>query len=304
MPTPVRDSETEMIIKGVKIFAGIVVGVFLLIIFFSCFYQIQSGQEGVLLTFGKASPAAQTATNGFLGGLHLKMPIVQSVAKFDVRTQKYGADATQNTLESAASSDMQQVKMRLTVNYHLASGKTPEIYTNLGAGYQDTVIVPTVHEAVKAVTAKYKAVDLIGKRDEVSGEMKNLLIEKLRPYNIVVEQVSITDFDFGDQFNAAIEAKVTAEQQKQKADNDLERIRVEADQVRTAADGQRDAAIATATGEAARVRLVQEELSKSPQYVEYIKATKWNGQYPQFYMVGGNSPNLLMQLPAVIANNS
>ena len=290
-----EDINVGKIIKYVVLGAVALVAI---IVLFSTFYTVESGTEGVLLTWDKAESAA-------IGpGPHFKIPIAQRVVAFDRRTQKYGADASSNTLESAASSDMQQVKMRLTVNYHLSQGTAPQIFSNIGAGYQDIVIVPTVHEAVKATTAKYKAVDLIGKRDEVSGEMKNLLIEKLKPYNIVVEQVSITDFDFGEQFNAAIEAKVTAEQQKQKADNDLQRIEVEAKQVKIAAEGQRDAAIAQATGEAMRVKLVQEELSRSPQYVEYIKATKWDGKYPQFYMTGGSSPNLLMQLPAITSTTN
>jgi prohibitin 2 len=287
-------NEDEMNVgKIVKYIILGVVAIAILIVVFSTFYTVESGTEGVLLTWDKAESAA-------IGpGPHFKIPIAQRVVAFDMRTQKYGADASTNTLESAASSDMQQVKMRLTVNYHLSQGTAPQIFSNIGAGYQDIVIVPTVHEAVKATTAKYKAVDLIGKRDEVSGEMKNLLIEKLRPYNIVVEQVSITDFDFGEQFNQAIEAKVTAEQQKQKADNDLQRIQVEAQQVKVAAEGQRDAAIAQATGEAKKVQLVQEQLRQSPQYIEYIKATKWNGQYPQFYMIGGDSPNMLFQMPSI-----
>jgi prohibitin 2 len=293
---PIKEpTETEKLVAGIR--KGIyiaIIGIVALIVIFGTLYQIDSGQEGVLLTFGKAD------TNAIGPGIHIKAPLIQKIVKFDVRTQNYGADASEGTLESAASSDLQQVKMRLTVNYHLASGMTPQIYTNLGPGYEDSVIVPTVHEAAKATTAQFTAADLINKREQVRAEMENLLKDKFAKYNIVVEQVSITDFDFSAQFNTAIENKVTAEQQKQKADNDLQRIKVEADQVRTAAEGQRDAAIAQATGEAMRVKLVQEELSKSPQYVEYIKASKWNGAYPQFYMIGGSQPNLLMQLPSVV----
>jgi len=65
-------------------------------------------------------------------------------------------------------------------------------------------------EANKAVTAQYTAEQLITKRDEVRQKMKDNLVEKLRPRGIIVEEVSIVDFQFSPSFTQAIEAKVTA----------------------------------------------------------------------------------------------
>ena len=291
-----------------KVFRNVVLGILVIVLIvavFDCFYTVPSGQEGVLLTFGKADMAA------IQPGLHFKLPFVQSVVKFDIRTQKYGISALQNgdsqgnpatggSLESASSSDLQIVSLQLVVNYHLTPGMTPVIWSKIGPGYEDTVIQPSVHEATKAAVAQFTAADLVDKREEVRAQIEDLLKQKLAQYNIVVEQVSIVNLDFSAQFNQAIESKVTAQQLKEKADNDLQRIIVEANQVRTAAEGQRDAAIDLATGEAKRVQLVQQQLSQSPQYVEYIKAKAWNGVLPNFYMAGGsNSPNLLMQVPIV-----
>jgi regulator of protease activity HflC (stomatin/prohibitin superfamily) len=267
-----------------------------IILFFGTFYTIQSGQEGILLTFNKAAPA------GIQPGLHLKFPLIQRIVKFNVRTQAYGASGTENTLESAASSDLQQVKMQLVVNYHLTAGRVPELFTNVGPAYEDTVIRPTVHEATKACTAKFAAVELINKREDVSVCMSDLLKGKLGIYNIVVEQVSITAFDFSEQFNNAIEQKVTAEQDALKARNKLEQIKMEAEQVRAAAAGQRDAKIATAEGEAQYIKLIQEQLIRSPQYIEYVKAKQWNGVLPQFYMSGSSNP-LIMQLPSLTSSS-
>jgi len=269
---------------------GIVVGFVLLILLIAvvgCFYTIQSGQEGVLLTFNKANPVSMQP------GLHFKWPFFQSVKKFDMRTQKFGVSAlegggTGGALESAASSDLQIVSVELAVNYKLQEGMAPTIFSKIGPGYEDTVISPAVHEVTKAEIAQFNAVDLINKREEVRAGIENLLKEKLQMYNINVQSVSIVSFDFSSQFNAAIESKVTAEQLKQKADNDLQRIKVEADQVRAAANGQADAKIALAQAEATQVRLVQEQLKQSPQYIQYIQANKWNGVLPGIFL-GGSS---------------
>ena len=298
-PSELIDESTK---KAVKIGLKVVFWAFVALILLNIPYTIRSGQEGVLLTFNKAAPV------GIEPGLHVKFPLVQSVVRFDVQTQKYGADATQSTLESAASKDLQVVKMRIVVNYHIAQSKAPEIFKNLGTGYVDKVIVPTVHETAKATTAQFTAIELITNREAVRAEIENLLKIKLAPYNIIVEQVSITDFDFSDQFNAAIENKVTAEQNALTEQNKLSVVQFQAQQVVAAANGQRDSSIALAEGnakatklnaeaEAYRVQLVQQQLSKSPQYVDYIKASRWTGVLPTFYMTGGNTP-LIMSLPS------
>jgi regulator of protease activity HflC (stomatin/prohibitin superfamily) len=297
----------EEVIAAIKRIAGwAVFGIIMLIIVFGSWYTVPAGYEGVVLTFGKASMVAAQP------GFHFKLPLVQKVVLLSVQTQKFGADASQSTLESAASKDLQVVKVRLAVNYHVAQGKTPELYNNVGLGFEDNVISPSVHEATKAEVAQYVAADLINKREEVRAGIENLLKEKLKQYNIVIEQVSITDFDFSDQFNVAIENKVTAEQQRLKAENDLLRIKVEADQLRAQADGERDAAIARANGtatanllqlkaqaegDALKIELANKQLQSSPQYIEYFKLSRWNGAYPTFYMSGGSSPNLLLQVP-------
>jgi regulator of protease activity HflC (stomatin/prohibitin superfamily) len=123
-----------------------------------------------------------------------------------------------------------------------------------------------------------------------------------------VEQVSITDFDFSDQFNVAIENKVTAEQNALTEQNKLKVIEFQAQQQIAAAMGQRNSTVAQAQGqaeaiklnaeaEAYRVQLVQTQLSKSPQFIDYIKANKWSGNFPQFYMTGSSAP-LIMSLPS------
>lgn len=268
-------------------------GIIAVLVIFGSIYTIDSGEEAVLLTFGEASPVAITP------GLHFKWPLAQKVITYDMTTRKYGQDATSGSLQSAASSDLQIVKAQLAVNYHLAAGSTPLIYAQLGSGYESKVIAPSVQEVMKATTAKYTAAELVNKRGQVSSDMDAALKERLLPYNIEVEQVSITAFDFSDQFNQAIEAKVTAEQQKDKAANDLERIKIEAQQVGAAGQGQADAILAIARAEAEEIRLKNQELEKSPQYVEFIKWSRWDGKLPSWYMAGeSNSITPLVTIPA------
>jgi len=313
MATTNWDEKSSVDDVGKKVIKGILTAaiiLFLIIGFFSVFYTIESGQEGVLLTFGKAGAVPSQP------GLHMKWPFVQQVIKFDMRTQALGQSALQGgdagggSLESASSRDLQIVSVKLVVNYRLMGGKSAEIFSNIGAGYEDTVIRPAVHEATKAAIAQFNAQDLITSREQVRSDIQNLLQSKMKQFNIDIQSVSITAFDFSKLFNDAIESKVTAEQLKFKADNDLKRIEVEAAQVAAQAKGQRDAQVAIAQGqseatvlnaraEAERVKLVQEQLRQSPQYVSYLLAQKWSGQLPNNYLgAGGVIPFLNVPMNA------
>jgi len=267
-----------------------IMGIFVLIlglmILFGSWYTIPAGYKGIVLTMGKPGVIATDP------GFHLKMPIIQSVVKMDTRTQKYETDA------GAASKDLQVVHTKLAVNYHLMPGLVTQVYSEIGLGYSDQVIQPAVQEIVKANTALFTAEQLITERPQVKDGIKLGLVTRLIPRGIVIEEISMTDFDFSESFNVAIEQKVTAEQLKLKAERDLQRIMVEAQQKVATANGDKLAIIAKAEAEAYAVEMINKQLSKSPQYIEWLKAQKWDGKLPQytggwipFMNVGQVTPN-------------
>lgn len=251
-----------------KIVGAITIGLLLVVLAMGSFYTVGAGERGVVLTWGSASTTASEP------GLHFKIPIAQKVAKMGVQTNKYVATA------SAASSDLQVVTSQIAVNYHLNPEAVPIVYRDLGLGYSDTIINPAVQESVKAATAKYTAEELVTHRNEVKTMIQESLTQRLVGRNVVVEDVNIVDFDFSEEFNRAIELKVTAEQKKLQAQNDLERIKVEAMQVEAAAIGQKNAKIASAEGDAKAIELVQNQLSRDPTYISYLATQKWNGVLP------------------------
>jgi len=125
------------------------------------------------------------------------------------------------------------------------------------------------------VTARYTAVELITQREKVRAEIKDLLKQRLVVYNVSVDDFSIVNFKFSQQFTQAIESKQTAEQYALKAQRDLERIKIEAEQK-----------IAQATAEAEALRLqkanVTPELVRLRQIEASVKAIeKWDGHMPK-----------------------
>lgn len=227
------------------------------------FVIVGAGERGVVLNFGAVQGTVLDE------GIHFRVPIMQRVIKIDVKVHKSETGA------EAASKDLQDIRSTIAVNYHILADKANWVYQNLGTSFKERIIDPAVQEVVKAITAKYNAVELITQREKVRDEIKALLKSRLLTYNIVVDDFSIVNFKFSQQFEQAIEAKQTAEQLALKAQRDLERIKIEADQK-----------VASAKAEAESLRLQKEnvtpQLIKLRQIEASIKAIeKWDGHLPK-----------------------
>lgn len=226
---------------------------------------VGAGERGILLQFGAVQDTV------FDEGLYFKIPIVQSVVKIDVKIQKDEVAA------SAASSDLQIVTSKIALNYHLAPESVNRVWQEVGRDYNIRIIAPSIQEAVKAESAKFTAEELITKREEVKDRIKANLTERLLTRSIIVDEFNIIEFEFSQAFNEAIEAKVTAEQLKLKADRDLERIVIEAEQK-----------VAESKGKAEAISIEAQALRQNAQVVELRWIEKWDGKVPTYW--GDASP--------------
>jgi len=224
-----------------------------MIVLFGAFYIVGAGERAVLLTFGAPSMEAKAP------GLHMKIPLVQQVVIMNVQTQKYEVAKT-----SAASKDLQTVTTDITINYIINPDSVPMIYQNLGAAYRDTIINPAVLETMKQVTALFTAEELITRRPEVKDAIDTALTARLKAFNINVQAVSITNFEFSEVFTVSIENKVTAQQNALAAENKLAQVKFEAQQ-----------AIAQANGQSTAMALIGND-----RYVQLQAIAKWDGHMP------------------------
>lgn len=265
--------------KKVILLGALVVLLLLGAFLFGPFAIVGAGERGVLTTFGKVEPYS-------LGeGFHWKIPFVQSIITMDVKTQKYEANSR------AASRDLQEVSTSVTVNYHIDPPQAWRIYQTIGVDFGSKVIQPAVQESVKAATAKFNAEQLITQRPIVKREIEDTLKARLSQYGITQEAVSITEFQFSEQFDKAIEKKVTAEQEALEAENILKRKEIEAQQEIAVAQGQATALLTIAQAEAeanlvigeaeAKVLALQRE-AISRQLINLRTIEKWNGVLPLF----------------------
>ena len=259
------------------------VGIMLLLVVlaFSSTARVETGHIGVVTSFGAATDKL------FQPGLNFKIPFVEGVESLSIQTQKKESDA------AAASRDLQAVNAKIAVNYRLDSTKVQEVFKTIGREYQSIVIDPQVQEAFKATTAEYTAEELITKREEVKSKARSRLLERLKRYNIIVDDFTIIDFDFASQeFKNVIEAKQVAAQEVLKAEQERQLQAVRNTQAVAKAEADKTVAITQAQGQAESQKLQQQSLSDL--YIQNKAIDKWDGKLPQFS--GGNTPLPFIQV--------
>ncbi len=231
------------------------------------FYTVDSGERGLVIRFGEVISVESE-------GLHFKVPLIDSVINVDVRTRKAEAPA------SAGTKDLQTVNTTVALNYHLSPDSLKDTYTRIGLDVESKVIDPRIQEAVKAVVAKYSAEELLKKRDLVKENIVEILRNDLIKYNVILEDVQITNFQFSASFDDAIEAKQTAEQSALKAKYELDRVKIEAEKKIT---------LAKAEAETIRIQADAIRAQGGSEYVQLKGIEKWDGKLPT-YNGGGAVP--------------
>lgn len=258
----------------IKTFFGSIVGkifigfsaLLIILLSFSTFHVVESGEVGVVTKFGAVQPDILSE------GLYMINPISTKVIPIDVRIQKIEADAT------ASSKDLQNVTSVVALNFKLDKTKAHIIFQSLGLDYHQTIIQPAIQESIKSATADYTAEQLITKRPEVKRDVFNSLKQRLEKNNILVTDFSIVDFNFTAEFNKAIERKQIAEQLALTAVNDLNRIKTEAEQARAKAEGEALANLELARAQAEAQELLAKSINEEILQLEAIK--KWDGTMP------------------------
>jgi regulator of protease activity HflC (stomatin/prohibitin superfamily) len=245
-------------------------GALLIFVLLASWTTIESGNVGVVKRWGRA-------TRQLNPGPHLIVPFAETVDTVTVQTRIIKPN------ETASSKDLQNVHTEVTLAYHVDPMYALYILVQLNNDAETRVINPAIVEAVKAETAQYVASDLITMRTKVRDGIEERIKRRIEAEHIIAETVSITDFNFSAEYNSAIEAKVTAEQHAEKAENDLKRIQIEAQQQ-----------VAQAKGEAEALKAQKEQITPELLQLRTVEMMreKWDGHLPENYVTTTGLPML------------
>jgi regulator of protease activity HflC (stomatin/prohibitin superfamily) len=240
----------------------------LIVFLFETFTIVPAGHVGVQVTMGTVNPTVLSE------GVHFVNPI-SSVKNVEVRVVKTDLKGA-----NAGTKDLQVVHTDIVVNYRIDGKEAANMYKEYGLDLENKILLPATNESFKAVTAHYNSEELVTKRAEVSQAIHTALQEKVAKYGLTVSEISLVNFGFSPEYQAAIEQKVISTQATLKADQDLQRIKIEAQQ-----------AIAKAEGEAKAIAIQAQAIQTQggAQYVQLRAIEKWDGKLPT-YSGGGAVP--------------
>ena len=234
--------------------AFILVILFLIVLaMFNPFVIVDTGERGIVLRFGEYKHTLPE-------GINFKTPLIDRVIMMSIRDTPYSAKF------EVSSKDMQTITVENTLVYALDPDKLGNIYKSYANRYETVVIKPTLAEVTNSVIAGYPIEEFVEHRAEISKKIADAFIQRTQDTGIIVKSFLITNHDFSDEYDKAIEAKKVAEQAALKAKYDLEKTRLDAE----------------------AQTLKQKSLNDMVIMEKAID--KWDGKLPQYYSGNGNLP--------------
>ena len=267
-------------------------------------YNMNGGVDGEVLTQGwhMVAPTKKVTT--------YSIGIEQSYLTSDNK-----GDSKHDESFSIPTSDGKTVRVNLEFSYRFDEVRVASTFVMFkgksGEVIKDTFIKPKIIAWTQEVSANYPVTDIFGdKRTAINAELDTYLKEKFDPYGIVIDTVNFTDISVDDETAAAIQKKVTAQQEMELANIEAQTAKIQAEKdkqvaevaaqqkiieenakaeaMRINAEAEAEALRIKAEAEAEANRLVAASLT--PQLIEKIKYEQWNGQLPK---VTGNSASIV-----------
>lgn len=264
-------------------------------------YNMNGGVDGEVLSQGWHLVAPTKKVTTYSIGLE------QSYLTSDKK-----GDSPDDESFNIPTSDGKTVKVNLEYSYRFDETKVADTFVMFkgksGEVIKDTFIKPKVMAWTQEVSANYPVTDIFGdKRTTINAELDVYLRERFDQYGIIIDTVNFTDISVDAETAAAIQKKVTAQQElelanieaqtaKIQAEKDREVARIQAEKDKEVAQIRAEQAIIKAEAEAEALRIAAEAeseanrkiaVSLTAELIEKLKYEAWDGKLPTVTGSGG-----------------
>ena len=199
------------VIGVIALIVAIVMVLAFIIVPFS-FHTVRAGQVAVVQRLGKIKTVHEAGT-------YFDLWLTNKYIKYDTKVRNI------DTTTAAYSSDAQTMTINMTIQYQIASDKVSDINMQYGSlKLLENRINSIAIEKAKSVLSSYKAMDIIAKRAAMSPEVESVIKNAIgEEYFVNIVAVVLTDIEFSDAFELAVEEKMIAEQAKLQAEYENEK---------------------------------------------------------------------------------
>ena len=213
---------------------------------YSSLYDIQPGHRGIL--YNRIYGIKDEVVNP---GTHFLIPFIERPVIFDVKKRP------RNIQSLTGSNDLQMVTLNVRVLTRPRVSALPKMYQALGTDYDDRVLPSIVNEVCKMVVAQYNATQLLTQREQVRRRIKDALIERADNFDIIMDDVALTELRFSQEFRNAVEAKQVAQQDAERSKFIVEKALEEKRSI-----------VIKAQGEARSAELISKSMKDDPGFIE------------------------------------
>lgn len=238
---------------------------------------VPTGYIGIRTAYGQISGSPVST------GIHFHVPFVENIHKMNCKQQEMVFD--KDKIWSETSERTEVYAENIVVDYQINAEYGAWIWSNIEEWDTNLVKRTSIESGLKAAFKQYNDTDVTD-RSKIEKTAKEYIQKSLNTkYNnqvVTVISVTISNINFSDAYNDAIEkkaqAKLSAEAQAYENQKTIDQAKAEAEKQRIEAEGKAKAEIIEAEAEAE----ANEKISKSitPEILQREWIQKWNGKTP------------------------
>lgn len=212
-------------------------------------------------------------------GMHYHLPFISVIKRYSIVPKGMNVNFSTDK-DGAITKDMQTVAAQVTIFYRYDDERLMDAVKKYNEPILENAITKSLVASVKESVGKYSIYDLIENQDKITNDVQTSLSAKLADYPVVVTQLTISNWDWSDDFDKNIKETMNRTQQVRQAEQDLKLTETNAQKQVAEAEAAKKAAEQTAEAE-----LIKAQKAAEAKRAEADALAYYNAKVAQNYQV-------------------